>query len=89
MRPMLSPKHEPPAIAEIVRTTEPPTMWFSQRNIGAHAAKVPHEVPVAIERIAVTMRAVTAMSFAVIPRESAMLMISAATPVSMKHVATA
>ena len=86
---MLSPKHEPPAIAAMVRTTLPPTMRLSQRNIGAQAANVPHEVPVAIQRIAVTTRAVTAMSFAVIPSDRAMLMISAATPVSMKHVATA
>ena len=75
--------------AAIVRTFEPPTMWFSHRKIGAHAAKVPQDVPVAIERIAVTMSEVIATSLAVSPRDRAMLMIEAATPVSMKHVATA
>ena len=85
----MSPKHEPPAIAAIVRTCEPPTIWLSHMNIGAHAAKVPHDVPVAIERMAVTMSEVIATSLAVSPRERAMLMMEAATPVSMKHVATA
>ena len=64
-------------------------MWFSQRKMGAQAAKVPQDVPVATERIAVTTRQAGATSLAVIPMESAMLMMAAATPVDMKHSATA
>ncbi len=64
-------------------------MWLSHKKIGAQAANVPHEVPVAIDKIEVTIKDVTATSFAVNPNDKAMLIIEAATPVSMKHVATA
>ena len=89
IRPMLSPKHEPPAIAANVSTTLPPTMWFSHRKIGAQAAIVPHDVPVATDSTQVTRNPTTATSLAVSPSDSARLMIAAATPVAMKHSATA
>ena len=47
-------------MAARVSRTFPPSMWFSQRKIGAAAAKVPQLVPVAMERIAETIRATTA-----------------------------
>ena len=85
----MSPKHEPPAIAATVRTILPPRMSFSHKNIGAHAANVPHDVPVAIESIAVTISATAGTSLAVTPIERAILMMEADTPVTMKHEATA
>ena len=76
-------------MAATVSTALPSTMWFSHRKMGAQAAKVPQEVPVATERSDVTIRAATATYLAVSPMESAMLMTAAATPVAMKHSATA
>ncbi|MPM92892.1 hypothetical protein SDC9_140028 [bioreactor metagenome] len=89
IRPILSPKHDPPAMAPMVRAMFPPTMWLSQRKMGAHAAKVPQEVPVAIDSTAVTIKATTARTFALSPAASDMLITEAATPVAMKHSATA
>ncbi len=89
IRPILSPKHEPPAIAPMVSAMLPPTIWLSQRKIGAHAANVPHDVPVAVERTAVRRSATTAIVFALSPAASDMLMTEAATPVPIKHSATA
>ena len=89
MSPILSPKQEPPAIAPIVSSILPPTIWLSQRKIGAQAAKVPQEVPVAVESTQVRRKATTAMLRASRPAASDMLMTEAATPVDMKHSATA
>ena len=89
IRPILSPKHDPPAIAPIVSAILPPTIWFSQRKIGAHAANVPQDVPVAVDSTAVSRRATTAMVFALSPAASDILMTDAATPVDIKHSATA
>lgn len=76
-------------MAPTVSAMLPPTIWLSQRKIGAQAANVPHEVPVAIERTEVTSRATTARTFALSPAASDMLMTEAATPVAIKHSATA
>ncbi len=65
------------------------TIWHSHRKIGAHAANVPHEVPVATDRIAVTAIPTTATVLAVIPIERAMLITVAPTPVDMKALAIA
>ena len=77
---MLSPKQAPPAIAQTVRIGLPSTMWDSHMKIGAQAAKVPQEVPVATDRQQQQMKPTAATDFAVIPRDSAILMIAAPTP---------
>ena len=89
IRPILSPKHAPPAIAQAVRIGSPPTMWLSHINIGAHAAKVPHDVPVATDRMAVHKRPTTATVFAVTPSESAIFTTAAPTPELMNTLAIA
>src|SRR3712207_7040366 len=60
---MLSPKQAPPAMAPRVKVMLPPTIWFNHKNTGAQAAKVPQEVPVAIDRIAVTIAPTKATVF--------------------------
>ena len=93
--PMLSPKHAPPAIAQVVRSKLPVSMQFgstictSHKKIGAHAANVPHEVPVATDKIAVTTRPTTAVVFAEIPSDSAIFTTDAPTPVDMNALAIA
>ena len=95
IRPMLSPKHAPPAIAQVVRRRLPvstqlgSTMFTNHRKIGAHAANVPHDVPVATDRIAVTQSPITAVVLAVTPRLSARLTTDAPTPVDMNALAIA
>ena len=86
--PMLSPKQAPPAIAPTVRIWLPPTMWLSQRKIGAQAAKVPQEEPVAKEMIQVTSMDTAATLRPVMPSSRAILIMEAPTPVRMKHSAT-
>ncbi len=89
IRPILSPKQAPPAIEAVVRRIFPPTIWLSHKKIGAHAANVPQEVPVATERIAVTKNPHTATVLAFNPRDRAILTIEAPTPVDMKAFAIA
>ena len=95
IRPMLSPKHAPPAIAQVVSSKVPDSAAFgsticaSHRKIGAHAAKVPQEVPVATESTPVTQRPTTATILAVMPRDSAMFTTEAPTPVDMNAFAIA
>src|SRR5699024_2283313 len=55
----------------------------------AHAAKVPHEVPVAIDSIDVTNKPTTAIVLAVNPKLSAILTIDAPTPVDINTSAIA
>ena len=87
IRPMLSPKQAPPAIAQVVKSRLPlstqlgSTICTSQRKIGEQAAKVPQEVPVATDNIAVAIRPVTAVVLAVTPKDRAMLTTEAPTPV--------
>ncbi len=85
----MSPKQAPPAIEAVVRRILPPNMWFSHKKIGAHAAKVPQEVPVATESIAVTKKPHTATLLAFTPRDSAILTIEAPTPVDINAFAIA
>ena len=89
IRPMLSPKHAPPAIAAVVKAIFPPTIWLSHKNIGAQAANVPHDVPVAIDRIAVIAAPTTATVFPVIPTFKAIIIRAAPTPVDMNASAIA
>ena len=86
---MLSPKQAPPAIAPNVKVILPPTIWFNHKNTGAQAANVPQEVPVAMDRIAVTMAPTKATVFPVIPNFNAIIMIEAPTPVDMNASAIA
>ncbi len=76
-------------MAQIVRITSPPIRWLSHKKIGAHAAKVPHDEPVATDNKHVTNRAAGAMVLAVTPSSSARLIKAAPTPVAIKHSATA
>ena len=69
--PILSPKHAPPAIAQTVKIKSPPTRWFSHKKIGAHAANVPHDEPVATDKRQVTRIATGAIVRAVTPNFSA------------------
>lgn len=89
IRPILSPKQAPPAIEAVVNNMLPPTIWFNHKNIGAHAAKVPHEVPVATDNIDVTKKPTTATVLAVNPRLSDILTIDAPTPVDINDSAIA
>lgn len=68
-------------MAQTVRVISPPTMWFSQRNIGA-GRKRSHEVPVATERTAVTIMPTTATVLAVTPRLKATFTTDAPTPLT-------
>lgn len=77
IRPILSPKHDPPAMAHMVRTGSPPTMWFSHKKTGAHAANVPQEVPVATDSIQDMTNATKATVFPVIPKFKATFMMAA------------
>ena len=86
--PILSPKQEPPAMAQRVSSTSPPTRWLSQRKMGAQAAKVPQLEPVAMESTQVTSREMTATVRAVMPSRRAIRIREAPTPVAMKHSAT-
>ncbi len=89
IKPILSPKQAPPAMAQTVITGFPATMWFNHKKIGAQAAKVPQEVPVATERIDAIIKEVTATVFAVIPSPKAKLIIAAPTPVAINASAIA
>ena len=95
IRPMLSPKHAPPAIAQVVRSRLPSAAAFgstictSHRKIGAQAAKVPQEVPFDTESTPVTHRPTTAQSLALIPSDSAMFTTEAPTPVDINALAIA
>ncbi|MPN11668.1 hypothetical protein SDC9_158972 [bioreactor metagenome] len=64
-------------------------MWFSHKNIGAHAANVPQDVPVATESTAVTKNETTATVLPVTPRESAIFTKDAPTPVDINASAIA
>ena len=92
---MLSPKQEPPAIAQVTNSKEPDsmqlgsTMWINHKKIGAHAANVPQEVPVATDNTPVTNRPMQAVVFAVTPADNAKLTIAAPTPVDMNAEAIA
>ena len=78
--PMLSPKQAPPAIAQTVSRTLPPTMCESHMKMGAQAAKVPQEVPVATESAAVQSSPITATVLAVTPSLRASVTTAAPTP---------
>ena len=86
--PMLSPKQEPPAMAQTVRPMLPPTIWFSQRKMGAQAAKVPQEEPVATDSSEQTSRQTGAMVRAETPSFKDRLIMAAPTPVFIKHSPT-
>ena len=58
-------------------------------NIGAHAANVPHEVPVATERIPVHRMPTTATDLPVTPKERAIFTTEAPTPELMNMLAMA
>ena len=64
-------------------------MWHNHRKIGAQAAKVPHDVPVATESTAVTAIPTTATLLAVIPAFRAKLITDAPTPVVINALAIA
>ena len=76
-------------MAQTVKTTFPSTIWFNHRKIGAQAAKVPQEVPVATERTQHTIKAVTATVLAVNPKPNAILIMAAPTPVDINASAMA
>ena len=86
IRPMLSPKQAPPAIAQTVRYMSPPTICDSHKKIGAHAAKVPHEVPVATESKAVQTSPTQATVLAVTPSFNARFTTAAPTPKLVKQL---
>ena len=76
-------------MAQTVNMGSPPTSSLSHRKIGAQAAKVPQEVPVATESRQVTINEMTATVRPVTPSFRARLMSDAPTPVAMKLSATA
>ena len=62
-------------------------MCDNHKKIGAHAAKVPHEVPVATESTPVQTRPTQATVLAVTPSFNAMFTTDAPTPKLMKQLA--
>ena len=62
-------------------------MWDNHRKIGAQAANVPQEVPVATDRTPVQTRPTQATVLAVTPSFSAMFTTDAPTPKLMKQFA--
>ena len=89
IRPRLSPKHEPPAIAAMLKTKFPFKIWVIHKKIGAQAAKVPHEVPVATDNTEETKKATRATVLAEMPMFRLKVIIEAPTPVDIKASAIA